>query len=420
MTEANLFVRFGVAMFIGMLIGLQRQYAFDEKNQELSAGARTFALLGLIGCGAAMAADQLSSPWAFVGILVIPGALLAINYYFDAASGKIGLTTETSAIIVLLTGALSYWQHLTLAVGLGVMTTVLLSIKLEMQRFVRHVTREDVFSTLKFAVISAIILPVLPNATFGPPPLNVLNPFKIWLLVVFISGIGFAGYILLKVLGPRKGMILLGILGGLASSTALTVGFSQRSRQASALSRMFAVAILLAWMVMFARLLLEVAAVNAVLVPALWLPITGLMLASMLAATLLVLSGAGRSSDEVPGFSNPFELKPAIKFGLIFTVVLVLSKLAQVSFGTGGIYASSLLTGLADVDAIALTVAELSLEPHAVSKAVAVHAILLAALANTVAKGAIVVIFGEPALRRAVLPGFVLIILSGVGFLVWL
>ena len=137
-----------------------------------------------------------------------------------------GLTTEVAALIVLLSGAIVYWGYLELAVAIGVTTFVLLSIKLETDTLIRQITKEDVYAVIKFAVISAIVLPLLPNQGLGNPPLDVLNPHKIWLMVVFISGISFLGYILVKVVGTRQGIGLTGFLGGLVSSTAVTLQFS--------------------------------------------------------------------------------------------------------------------------------------------------------------------------------------------------
>jgi uncharacterized membrane protein (DUF4010 family) len=191
MAQIDLFLRFGAALAIGVLVGLQREYAYEEPDQELLAGVRTFALMALAGCTAAFVADLLSAPALLVGVVLVLGGLIGAGYYFNARRGQVGLTTEVAAVLTILAGALCFYEQLALAAALGVATTVLLSLKLELHTFAQRLTREDVYATLKFAVISAIILPLLPNQVFGPPPLNVLNPYQIWLMVVFISGIGF-------------------------------------------------------------------------------------------------------------------------------------------------------------------------------------------------------------------------------------
>lgn len=410
----TLFYRFGVALFIGVLVGLQREAAADEdadRSSKMFAGVRTFALLSLAGCTAAFVADQLGLPWAFIGIILPLGALITAAYVITGLRGDVGLTTEVAAIIVLLAGALCFWDQLALAVALGVVTTALLSFKLELHGFAERLTREDIVATLKFAIITAIILPVLPNESFGPPPFDVLNPYKIWWMVVLISGISFLGYVLIKLVGSRQGIGLTGLLGGLASSTAVTLSFSQRSQKESGFAKPFALAILIAWTIMFGRVLVEVAVTNLPLLAVVWLPITVAGLAGL--AYGIYLYFAPRSS-EAGGvtISNPFELGPAITFGLLYGLILLVARAAQFYFGDTGVYLSSVLSGLADVDAITLSMAELSSSGN-VELSTAARAIVLATMSNTVVKGGIVLSSGSAALRRALLPGFLLILITG-------
>ncbi len=414
MEQADLFYRFGAALAIGFLIGLQREYAHGGPGKEIFAGERTLALMGLVGCTAAMAADVLASPWAFVGIILPLSALVAIAYFVAAWRGRVGLTTEVAALVTILAGALCYWGYLPLAVAIAVATTVLLSIKMETDTFVRRITREDIYATLKFAVITAIVLPVLPNRTYGSPPLDVLNPYKIWLMVVFISGISFLGYVLVKVVGSRQGIGLTGLLGGLVSSTAVTLSFSQRSQSEPELAKPFALAIMVAWTVMFSRVMVEVAALNAALLSTLWLPVAASAAVGLAYCVYLYLSQRTDEEGEV-NFSNPFELGPAVKFGLIYAVILLISKAAQMYLGDTGLYLSSIIAGLTDVDAITLSVAELSRAGSGLSLSTGARAIVLATMSNTVVKGGIVLSSGSPALRRALWPGLVLMLVAGIG-----
>jgi uncharacterized membrane protein (DUF4010 family) len=415
MDHTNVFYRFGAALVTGILVGLQREYADDDRGQEMFAGVRTFALLALTGAMAAMIADELASPWAFVGIVLVLGALIAIAYFVTAWRGDVGLTTETSAVLTVLAGALCYWDFLPLAAAIAVATTVLLSLKLEMQTFVRRLTREDVYATLKFAVITAIVLPVLPNETFGPSPLDVLNPYKIWLMVVFISGISFLGYVLIKVVGSRQGIGLTGLLGGLVSSTAVTLSFSQRSQTQSELAKPFALAIMVAWTTMFLRVVAEVAALNTALLKVLWLPVAASAAVGLAYGLYLYFR---QRTDEEGGvdFSNPFELGPAVKFGLLYAAILLFSKAAQTYLGNTGVYLSSAVAGLTDVDAITLSMAEMAGKGNnGVDLSTAARAIVLAAMSNTVVKGGVVLTSGSSSLRRALLPGFVLMLVTGIG-----
>jgi uncharacterized membrane protein (DUF4010 family) len=413
MEHTALFYRFGAALAIGFLIGLQREYAYGGPGREIFAGERTLALMGLVGCTAAMAADVLASPWPFVGIIFLIGALIVVVYFVSAWRGQVGLTTEVAALVAVLTGALCYWDYLALAAALAVATTVLLSLKLEMDIFVQRITREDVYATLKFAVITAIVLPVLPNQAFGPPPLDVLNPYEIWLMVVFISGISFLGYLLIKTVGARQGIGLTGLLGGLVSSTAVTLSFAERSQRETELAKPFALAVTIAWTMMFPRIIVEVAALNTALLRVLWLPMAASALVGLAYCIYLYLSQRTREEGGVV-VSNPFELGPAVKFGLLYAVILLVSKAALTYLGNTGVYLSSILAGLADVDAITLSMAELSRVAGGVDLITAERAIVLAAMSNTVVKGGIVLTSGSPALRRAVLPGFVLMLVTGI------
>jgi uncharacterized membrane protein (DUF4010 family) len=265
MPQTDLFYRFGIALVIGMLIGLERQRAAAQPREELFAGVRTFPLFALAGCIAALLADQMASPWPLVAAILVLGLLVIAAYWHLAQQREVGMTTEVAAVVTLMVGALCYWDYLALASALGVTTMLLLSLKLEMHRFAQQITQEDIYATLKLAVLAAIILPILPNRSFGPPPLDVLNPYRIGLMVVFISGISFLGYILMKLVDARQGIGLTGLLGGLASSTAVTLSFAERSRQHGGLAGAFALGIIMAWTIMFIRVLVAVAAINRAL-----------------------------------------------------------------------------------------------------------------------------------------------------------
>jgi len=206
MINQDLFLRFGAALLIGVLIGMQREYAYSSnKEGGLFAGARTFALMSLFGALAALLSDLFLFPWVFIVLIVLLGVMVIVAYFISASErDEIGLTTEVAALITILIGGICYLHSVEVAAALGVVTTVLLAVKWELRQFVKVITQEDVFATLQFAVITAIILPVLPNRTFGPFPLDVLNPYQIWKMVIFISGINFLGYILVKVVGPKK------------------------------------------------------------------------------------------------------------------------------------------------------------------------------------------------------------------------
>lgn len=412
MLSADLLLRFGVALAIGFMIGLQREFAFQIKQRELVAGERTYALIAVVGALAAMAAEELNSVFAFLGVIILVGIFTAVAYFIDATHGHVGLTTEISIVITLLIGALCYWNYLVLAAALGIITTVLLSIKIETDRFVKALTREDIFAALQLAVISLVILPILPRESNLPPPFDVLSPFRIWLMVVFISGINFLGYVSIKLVGAERGIGLTGLLGGLASSTAVTLGFSERSNREKALAKAFALAIMIAWTVMFARVLVLVGVLNLQLLALVWMPITAAGVVGLLYCVYLYFSGRTSEKDDLE-FSNPFDLVSALKFGLLYALTLVVARAAQLYFGNTGVYISSLVSGLADVDAITLSLAQLS-NTGGLELEVAAQAIVLATVANTLAKGIMVLIGGAISLKRSILPGTILVLLAAI------
>jgi uncharacterized membrane protein (DUF4010 family) len=413
----DLFYRFGAALLIGLLVGLQREYAHMQQKQEEKSfgGTRTFALLGLLGCTAAFLAEQMESALAFVAIVAIVGGLIMISYVSTSRKGSIGITTEAAAVTTLLAGAICFQGELALAAALGVAMTVLLELKLQTRTLARNITQADVYATLTFAVITLIILPVLPSRSYGPPPFDVLVPHNIWLMVVFISGISFLGYLLIKIVGARRGVGLTGLLGGLASSTAVTLSFAQRSRSITGLERPFALAILLAWSVMFVRVMVEVAVINMALFRIVWIPLTAALVVSAAYCIYLYRIQSSGKQEEQDKYKNPFELGPALTFGLIYAVILLVANTARLYLGNTGVYLSSVASGLADVDAITLSLAKLSLDTDALDLHTAARGIVLAAVSNTLVKGGIVLGMGSMVLRKVIMPGLLATLATAIG-----
>jgi uncharacterized membrane protein (DUF4010 family) len=411
MPHSALVLRFGIALFIGVLIGLEREYARLKEEVKAFAGVRTFPLISLLGCSAALI-SELTAAWSFAVVAFLVGLLIAIAYAFDAREGRVGLTSEVAAMVVFVCGALCYWDYLDLAAALAVVTFGFLTLKPQLHRFAERISSEDLYATLKFAIISLIILPVLPNETYGPPPFDAFNPYKTWLMVVFISGISFLGYVLIKVIGGSRGIGLTGLLGGLVSSTAVTLSFSERSQDHPDLARPFALAITLAWTVMFGRVIVEVAVLNQALLSALWMPMAAAMAAGLAFCVFYYLA---QRTDEAADMklSNPFELGPAIKFGILYAVILIVAKAAQFYFQEAGLYAAAAVAGLADVDAITLSMAELAGAEGGVATSIAARAVVLAAISNTIVKGGIALSVGSKTLRVALLPPLVVMLLTG-------
>jgi uncharacterized membrane protein (DUF4010 family) len=413
MEVADYFYRFGLALGIGLLIGVQREAVYDQPEGKLAAGARTFALISLGGFVMALASRETGSGLPFLGGLLVMGALLLLAYHADLIVAKPGMTTEMAAIVAYGTGGLCYWGPLPLAAAVGVTITALLSLKPQLRSFTHALSREDIYATVKFTVISVLVLPLLPNQAYGPEPFNVLNPYNIWLMVVFISGISFLGYVLIKLVGTKRGIGLTGLLGGIASSTAVTLSFAQRSHDQENLSHPFALAILVAWAVMFLRLLIVIVVLAPGLARLLVLPMVAAAVVGLLYSAYLYFV-RWEVRQESLEFENPFELGPAIRFGLIYAVVLLVSRAAQVYFGDVGIYISSFVSGLVGVDAIALSIVDLIDGGELLSLNTAMWAIVIAAMANTLFKGIFALVTGSRALRRALAPGLALMLVVGV------
>jgi uncharacterized membrane protein (DUF4010 family) len=405
--------RFAAALLIGALIGLEREFVQQRSGDQEFGGIRTFALMSLMGAVAAFLTDRfgiLIFIAAYLGLIL----MLWVGNLGPALRGEEeGITTEVAALLVPLLGAMVMWDEPAIAAALGVVTALILALKPGLHNLARRMSAADLRATLEFAIISAVILPLLPNRGFGP--FGVLNPAQIWLLVVLVSGIGFVGYILMKVLGAEEGIGLTGLLGGLVSSTATTISFAGCSKTSAGLSSALAQGILLASAVMFPRMLIEVAVVNASLLSSVSIPL-GAMLVT--AGVIVFVLWRRRSDDEqgdktAVNLGNPLRWQTAVTFALVFAVVLVAVRAANEYLGSAGVYVTSILAGLTDVDSITLSVADLSLIGELDAR-VASIAIALAALVNTTVKGVMVMSLGSNELRKVVLRAGVIVLAAGI------
>jgi uncharacterized membrane protein (DUF4010 family) len=394
-------LRFAASLGLGVLIGLERERT--QRPEGGFAGVRTFGLISLSGGMAAYLDASLGRPWLALALFVALAGLVVASAVMTARLGDVGITTEVSALLAFLLGFLCVSGQVTLAAGLAVASGGVLALKAWLHALARRIDTADVEATLKFAIVTVIILPLVPDHNYGPAPLDVINPYKIWWMVVLISGLNFASYLLVKIVGAEHGIGLTGLLGGLMSSTAVTLGFAQRSRTQPEQAPALALGILLAWTVMFFRVVLLAAVVERRLLAELGLGMGLLGLLSL--AIVLVLRRRQRAGAraEVSAGSNPFELGEAIRFGLLFGVVTFVAKAAQVWLGDAGLYLAGAVAGLTDVDAIALSMAQLAQrEPASVQ--VAARTVLIAVLANTAVKGGLAAFAGAPELRHVMGP----------------
>jgi len=406
------FASFALVLAVGFLIGLQREQSMSGEGRERRSfvgGIRTFPLVALAGGVATFLARALG-PWVVVAAFLLLAVPVAIAYADDVRQGRDrGLTSETAFVITFLLGALGLSEGVLpptvsrhfLVASLGVAVTALLSLKEALHQWAAKISKDDLYATVKFLVVAVIILPLLPDRTWDP--LDVLNPFHIGLMITLIAGIGFAGYVAFRILGPGRGLAMTGLLGGLVSSTAVTLSLSGKAKETPSIADACAAGIVLAWTVMCPRVIAAVAFVHPDVARTLALPLGAAAVAGALASALLYRRSRAARPDEAPvQLKNPFELGPAVKFGALITLVLVLSKLAVNAWGGRGLIATGALAGAADVDAVALSAAKLArggLEPGT-----AALAVLVACGSNTGVKTVIAWTIGGAAFGRRLLP----------------
>jgi uncharacterized membrane protein (DUF4010 family) len=410
MEDPDLALRFSVAIGLGILLGLERE---RTKGEEGGVGVRTFALIALGGAIAGYLDMELGLRVLALALFGAFAVLIISLYVITARRGGTGITTESSALLCFMLGVLCAHGQIQLAAWVAVALALLLALRDWLHRLARRIEPADVEATLQFAIVTLIVLPLVPDRNFGPAPLDVINPYRIWLMVVLISGLNFASYVLVKVVGAEHGVGIAGLLGGLVSSTAVTLGFSRRSRQAGEDAAALALGILLAWTVMFFRVVIMAWLVSTQLGMRLAIAM-GLLCAVSLGSCYWLWRRRQRAErGNVEAGHNPFELSEAIKFGLLFGVVVFVARAAQVYLGEAGLYLAAGIAGLTDVDAITLAMADLA-KSDAQQVAVAARAIVVAALANTLVKSAMAVAIGSPELRRITLPVSGLLFGSGI------
>lgn len=403
--------RFAVALLNGALIGLEREFMQQRRDNPDFAGIRTFSLVSLLGA----VTGFLAAEFGIGPLLVALGGLILLgvsSYIGDfITTGQIGgITTEVSVLLAYVLGVLVMTDWAQVAVALAVIVSLLLALKDPLHGIARRMSTQDLRTTLEFALVAAVVLPILPNETIDP--WGVVNPSQIWLLVVFVSGIGFGGYVLMKIVGTERGISITGVLGGIVSSTATTLSLSTQSKLNPALSRQFAQAIVLASTVMIPRVAIILIVVNAALLPIIALPFAAMLLTGII--TVLFLRSGARHVDGADDVDveNPLKISTAVVFGLVFAVVLVIVMLAQEYLGNAGVYIAAMLTGLTGVDPITLSVGRLA-DQGALAATVAASAIVIATVMNTAAKVGIVMMVGSSELRRQIIWSLGAVVLVG-------
>ena len=407
--------RLGVALLVGLLIGLDRERAEARKARAEFAGVRTFPLIALLGCVPMLLIDSVG-PWLVVASFLVVGAIVVVAY-LKAADQHVGATTETAAIATFLLGALAGDGQLLLAGAGGVAVAMLLVFKPKLEGFSRAITPEELTAALELAVITVIVLPLLPDRGYGP--WQTLNPREIWLVVVLVAGLSFAGFVAVRLLGEGKGLAATGALGGLASSTAVTVAMADLARESGTMARPAAGAAVLASTVMALRVLVLAGVTNAGIVPRL-LPVTlGMALVGAIAARLIARKDQ-RAGERRTQLKNPFSLRQAAFFGAVYAAIVLAVRAAQEYLGEAGLFAAAVLGSVADVDAatIAFTNMGAGDPPWRTGAAL----ITVAAVSNTLVKLGIGAARGGKEFRRSLALGLGTMAVAGaaIGTIVYL
>lgn len=403
-----------IALGLGLLVGLQRERAGSGL-----AGIRTFPLVTVLGAVAGLLAEGMGA----AGVWVVPAGLLGVVAItavgnFIAAGGEegrdAGITTEVALVLMYVLGVYATVGPRAVTLAVGVLVAVVLHAKGRLHAWASRLGDRDMRAVLLFGAITFVVLPVLPDRTFGP--FDVLNPRQIWLMVVLVVGISLGGYVAYKLVGPRAGTVLAGLLGGLVSSTATTVSYSRRARGNPAYEGPAQLVIMLASGVVYVRVLAEISVVAPGFVGVAAGPM-GVMLAVSLGLAFAVWVSSRNGGGELPERENPTELRVALYFAGLYAAVLLAVAAGKHYLGDRGLYVVAGLSGLTDMDAITLSTSRMVVE-GAVAESAAWRAIVVAAISNLVFKAGVVGAVGGPRLFRKVAVLMGVQVLAGVGVLV--
>jgi uncharacterized membrane protein (DUF4010 family) len=404
------FERLLVAVLVGFLIGLDRERAAARKEHRLFAGVRTFPLIALAGAVPVVLLDIIGAALVVASFLAV-AAVAVVSYIRGSSAGDVGATTEIAALATFLLGALAGSGQLVVAGAAGVGVAVLLVAKPRLEAFSRALSEDELAAVLELAVISVIVLPLVPNRGYGP--WQVLNPFEVWLVVVLVSALSFAGFVAMRLWGQRRGITVAALIGALASSTAVTVAMATQARTSKQLARIAAAGVALASTVMCVRVGVLAGGVNVGILPRL-LPVVGVMGIGGAAAAWALGRKAESAASEPSGpeVSNPFSLKAALTFGVVYAAVLVTVRASQQYFGARGMYLAAALSALADVDAVSIAITRLG--PGLAGWRAPATAVTVALVTNTLVKMGIALVMGRGSFRRYVATALGVVALTGV------
>lgn len=372
-------LRFAVALALGFLVGLERESTKIEHQKLVFGGVRTHPLISLFGFGCAwlyQIGATLMLPAGLGAMIVLTG----IAYYAKISAERYGSTSEVSALLTFITGALAFHVDIWAAMAMGVSNTILLSEKSRLETYVENLNKVEFLATLKFLLVTVIILPVLPDQSYTRFQ---LNPTHIWEVVILVSTIGFIGYFLSKRFGEKVGLWLSGLLGGVVSSTAVTITSGRLARSAPSRGPAALQAAILASSVMYLRILVLVAFLNPLFVPVLWWRLVLLACAGFALSFRRGGNDVAGETKDLPGLQNPFEITPALLFAALYVVLIVVTMAVKNALGDAGLLGLAAIVGVTDIDPFILSV----VRQESAAVGIIVPAMILAMMSNTVAKG---------------------------------
>jgi uncharacterized membrane protein (DUF4010 family) len=388
--HSDVYQSIAISLGLGLLVGLQREWKETD-----TAGIRTFPLITLLGTLTTTVTGGEAGWFSAAGLIALAIALVIANFSkWNTGQLQPGITTEVAAYLMFTVGAAAGAGLQGPAIVIGGITAVLLHWKKQLHGWVHRVGEKDLRGLINFVLVALVILPVLPNEAFGP--YEVLNPFKVWRMVVLIVGISLAAFVIYKVVGTGAGTVLSGILGGLISSTATTLSHAQQTRKNASFSGAAALVIVLASAMATVRVLAEIAAVSWSLLRVAILPISIVLLLLVLAAVVLYW-GSRRQQAEFPEMENPARLKPAMIFGILYALILLGVAAAQDLYGESVLYVIASISGSVNLDAITLSSAALFNDGR-IDPTTAWRVILTAIVANLGFKLVVIAVFGSRSL----------------------
>lgn len=407
---------FAIALLLGALVGLEREKHKTSQTAGSFAGFRSYILVAQLGALSAWLGLQLEQGWIFICAVIVVGLLALSSYWLENTKERKGqgLTSQIAAVTVCLLGGVVVLGYAEMAVALAILTSAVLAFREPLHGLVGKIGSDDLVAMLKLLIASFVVLPLLPNTPIDP--WGALNPYKLWFLVILISALSLVGYLAVRALGSVKGSAITGLSGGLVSSTAATLSFTKSSKQKldNSSANHFAGGVLLAWSVMFLRVLFICSVLYLPLLSTLFWSLGGMALCCAIFAGVLFWQGASKATAIEPSqmqLSNPFSLWSAIQFGALFAGVLLAVKLTEHYFQGQGVVYLAALAGLTDVDAISLSMADLASRQQDVS--LAAQAIVLACLSNTLVKAGMTYTLGAKAFSLRVLAcTLVLVVMS--------